>query len=76
MIEYYLFSEPGCPPCLGMETYVRELENLTIFKSAPTERKKYGIPYVPILLKMCDGVEVDRLVGLVPQARIKEFISE
>jgi hypothetical protein len=31
---------------------------------------------VPILLKMRDGVEVDRLVGLVPQARIKEFVSE
>jgi thioredoxin 2 len=42
---------------------------------APQIAPRYGVQGIPLLVLVRDGQEVDRLVGAVPEAQIRELVE-
>ena len=72
------FSMKHCPSCrkldallekldLHCDEVVMDMENITT---------KYQIFSVPTLIKFKDDEEIDRITGLVPPTRIKQFFED
>lgn len=75
------FSSIGCGQCRQLQGFLDKNgyevdEELDINKSID-KVKEYKITGLPTLLKLDDkGKEIDRIVGLCPPSRIKEFFNK
>jgi thioredoxin 2 len=78
------FWAPWCGPCRMVSPVVERLgrENpgrLKVVKlnvdTAPSISQRYGVSGIPLLVLFRDGSEVDRLVGAVPHARLREWLE-
>ena len=78
------FWAPWCGPCLAMapayERAAAELEPDYRLLKVNTEEEqplaaRYGIRSIPLLVLFADGTEKDRLVGAVPQDRLRAWLE-
>lgn len=78
------FWAPWCGPCRVVSPLVERIghENaghLKVLKlnvdEAPQISERYDVRGIPLLVLMRDGTEVDRLVGAVPEARLREWLK-
>ena len=80
MTRIIKFSSVGCGQCRQLQKFLDKFnykvdEELDINKSID-EVKKYSIASLPTLIKLDDnGEEIDRIVGIVTPARIREFFE-
>jgi thioredoxin 1 len=76
------FSATYCQPCKVFKPYVqKEVENndqINVDFLDVTENselaQKYNITNVPTMIKLQDDEEVDRVVGVINPAKLKEFL--
>ena len=78
------FWAPWCGPCRMVSPVVeqmgRELAGrLKVVKlnidEAPGIAARYGVRGIPLLVVISDGAEVDRVVGAVPPAQLREVLE-
>jgi thioredoxin 1 len=78
------FWAPWCGPCRMVGPIVEELageygERLKVTKvntdHSPTNAGRLGIRGIPTLILFRDGQEVDRVVGALPKAALKQRID-
>ncbi len=78
------FWAPWCGPCRMVSPVVvqmgRELAGrLKVVKldidEAPAIAERYGVQGIPLLVVISGGEEVDRVVGAVPAARLREVLE-
>jgi thioredoxin 2 len=78
------FWAPWCGPCKmvspAVEAMGREHRGrLKVVKldvdTAPEVSERFGIQGIPLLVLFRNGEEVDRLVGAVPQQRLREWLE-
>jgi thioredoxin 1 len=78
------FWAPWCRPCMMfmpiLEKVAGEMETVKIGKlntmDNPVTVEAYGIMSIPTLILFKNGVEVGKLMGFTPEARLKEFITK
>lgn len=78
------FTAEWCPPCKMMapvlETAARELPDVRFLAmdtdANPATMVKLGVRGLPTLLVFRDGEIVDRIVGAVPLATVRERIAK
>jgi thioredoxin 2 len=78
------FWAPWCGPCRMVSPQVERAGRehagqLKVVKlnvdEAPDISERYQVRGIPLLVLFRDGSEVDRLVGAVPQTRLKEWLE-
>jgi thioredoxin 2 len=78
------FWAPWCGPCRMVSPLVERLgrENAGRVKvvklnvdEAPVVSERYDVRGIPLLMLFVDGGEVDRLVGAVPQERLRAWLE-
>tara|TARA_Y100000588_G_scaffold391831_1_gene501660 strand:+ start:393 stop:725 length:333 start_codon:yes stop_codon:yes gene_type:complete len=78
------FWAEWCGPCKMMapvfEKLAGEYENKVLFAKVDVDANnryamQYGIRGIPTLVVFNDGTEVDRVVGYVPEATIKQHLD-
>lgn len=78
------FWAEWCGPCKMMapvfEKLAGEYENKVLFAKVDVDSNnryamQYGIRGIPTLVVFNDGAEVDRVVGYVPEATIKQHLD-
>jgi thioredoxin 2 len=78
------FWAPWCGPCRVVSPLVERIGqdnagHLKVLKlnvdDAPQISDRYGVRGIPLLVLMRNGTEADRLVGAVPQARLREWLK-
>jgi thioredoxin 2 len=78
------FWAPWCGPCRVVSPLVERMGrehagHLKILElnvdDAPQISQRYGVRGIPLLVLMRDGTEADRLVGAVPQARLRDWLG-
>jgi thioredoxin 2 len=78
------FWAPWCGPCRMVSPVVEDLGRefagrLKVVKldidQAPAIASRYGVQGIPLLVVIVDGKEVDRVVGAVPPARLREVLE-
>ena len=77
------FSAPWCQPCRMLGPIIDELSNevtdITIGKldvaNNPRMSTEYGITSIPCIVLYKDGVEVDRIRGVLPKASLLARIN-
>ena len=78
------FWAPWCGPCRMVSPVVEQMGRdyagrLKVVKlnvdEAPAISARYGVQGIPLLVVIKDGREVDRVVGAVPAARLKEMLE-
>jgi thioredoxin 1 len=77
------FYADWCMPCSLLKPILEKIEkdmNIEIFKinvdKNPDLASNFGIMSIPTLIFLKGGKEKDRLVGLVPEAFVKEWIKK
>lgn len=81
LIDFYA---DWCMPCQAikpiLEKIEKETEIIEIVKINVDRNKElvnlFGITSIPTLILIKDGKEIDRLIGLMPEAAIKKWIDE
>lgn len=77
-----LVSGETCPMCRRLK---KTLESLNLkpdeIKVLDTDKDKefietYNIQTLPVLLKLLNGKEVDRITGVVPPSELEKFFNE
>ena len=64
------------PRALGAGRHAGHLKILKLnVDDAPQVSQRYGVRGIPLLVLMRDGAEVDRLVGAVPHARLRDWLG-
>ena len=68
------YSMPNCGNCQKLSNILK-LNNIIVEERELDEQtaKELNIMSVPVMIKFVNGKEVDRITGLVPVSRIKEF---
>jgi thioredoxin 2 len=78
------FWAPWCGPCRMVSPVVEQMGHdyagrLKVVKlntdNAPAIAGRYRVQGIPLLVVVKDGEEVDRVVGAVPAARLRELIE-
>jgi thioredoxin 2 len=78
------FWAPWCGPCRMVSPVVEQIGRdhagrLKVVKldidRAPAIASRYGVQGIPLLLVVKDGEEVDRVVGAVPAAQLREVLA-
>ncbi len=78
------FWAPWCGPCRIVSPVVEQIgrENaghLKVVKldidTAPAIASRYAIQGIPLLVVVKDGAEIDRVVGAVPAAQLRELLA-
>jgi thioredoxin 2 len=78
------FWAPWCGPCRMVSPIVEKMGRdhagrLKVVKlnvdEAPRISERYGIRSIPLLALFTDGAEKDRLVGAVPQDRLRAWLE-
>jgi thioredoxin 2 len=78
------FWAPWCAPCRMVSPVVERMGRdhagrLKVVKldvdKAPEIAGRYGAQSIPLLVLLRDGQEADRLVGAVPEARLREWLE-
>lgn len=73
-----LFSAPWCSGCQSVKAILDSegaAYNVINIDEKPLLVKEFNIRSIPVLMKMQDGKEVDRLVGSQSKAKVKSFIG-
>ena len=68
------YSMLNCGNCQKLSNILK-LNNIVVEERELDEQtaKELNIMSVPVMIKFVNGKEVDRITGLVPVSRIKEF---
>ena len=68
------YSMPNCGNCQKLSNILK-LNNIVVEERELDEQtaKELNIMSVPVMIKFINGKEVDRITGLVPVSKIKEF---
>ena len=68
------YSMPNCGNCQKLSNILK-LNNIVVEERELDEQtaKELNIMSVPAMIKFVNGKEVDRITGLVPVSKIKEF---
>jgi thioredoxin 2 len=78
------FWAPWCGPCRMVSPLVERIGResagrLKVVKlnvdDAPAIAERYAVRGIPLLVLFRDGAEIDRLVGAVPYARLREWLE-
>ena len=78
------FWAPWCGPCrlVGpiLEELAGELSDKVVIAKVDTDRNplnamRLGVQGIPTMVLFEDGREVDRVVGVLPKARLKEWVE-
>ncbi len=78
------FWAPWCGPCRMVSPVVEQMGReyagrLKVVKldidTAPAIASRYGVQGIPLLLVLKDGREVDRVVGAVPAAQLRQVVG-
>jgi thioredoxin 1 len=78
------FWAPWCPSCKKIAPILEELaeqraEDLRVVKinidDNPIMKKKYNIPYIPMMILFKDGEEVSRDAGVIPLSELTSWID-
>ena len=85
MFKVLLLTGENCPYCRKLEGVLHNanlLAKVEVRLLKPQEKedmdfiRKYNISTFPTLLKLENEKEIDRLCGLQPLKRLKEFLNE
>ena len=68
------YSMPNCGNCQKLSNILK-INNIVVEERELDEQtaKELNIMSVPVMIKFVDRKEVDRITGLVPVSKIKEF---
>ena len=71
------YSMPNCGNCQKLSNILK-INKIVVEERELDEQtaKELNIMSVPVMIKFVDGKEVDRITGLVPVSKIKEFCNE
>lgn len=76
-MQFLKFSSPSCNPCKALGSYLEELGVQTTEINVEEEQDmviQYRVRAVPTLVRLENGVEVDRIIGYDP--KVKEKLKE
>lgn len=73
------FTGTHCPSCRKLEALLKTL-NLNVDEEILLDNnlelaRKYQVGTLPTLIKFDNDKEIDRIIGIVPTQRIKEFFE-
>lgn len=71
------YSMPNCSNCRKLSQILKQ-NNIIVEERELDEQtaKELNIMSVPVMIKFIDDKEVDRITGLVPVSKIKEFCND
>lgn len=71
------YSMPNCSNCRKLSQILKQ-NNIVVEEREVDEQtaKELNIMSVPVMIKFIDDKEVDRITGLVPVSKIKEFCND
>lgn len=74
------FTGTHCPSCRKLEALLKmhklEVDEEIVLDNNLELARKYQVSTLPTLLKIEGDKEIDRVIGIVPSQRIKEFFGE
>lgn len=81
MKEVYRFTASWCGPCKSLAKIIEKIETDKLvyvidIDEQPEKAKEYGIRGVPTLVMVDDGKEVDRIVGVKPEADLRKWLNQ
>ena len=73
------FTGTHCPSCRKLEALLK-MHNLEVNEEIVLDdnlelARKYQVGTLPTLIKFDNDTEIDRIIGIVPTQRIKEFFE-